>query len=248
MRPLARALGACLAVLALSGCAARGSAPSATPVASAAAERDDVLVALRVAGDPDLTADPANALWADAAPVIADRDFLGAAVPGRPTEIRATWTDRHLYLHYTCPYDQLHLKPETDLSAETPRLWNWDVAEAFIGWDERTITRYKEFQVSPRGEWVDLDIDRADPQGQPGMAWDSGFEVAAHIDEATRVWYGAMKIPFEAIDPRGAAAGRTLRVGLYRIAGPEPRTFIAWRPTGARNFHVPEAFGTLRLQ
>ena len=45
-------------------------------------------------------------------------------------------------------------------SSETPRLWNWDVAEAFIGSDFERIGFYKEFQVSPQGEWVDLAIDR----------------------------------------------------------------------------------------
>lgn len=68
------------------------------------------------------------------------------------------------------------------------------------------------------------------------------------VDEAARVWYGEMKIPFDAIDPRGPGKGRTLRIGLYRIAGAAPRTYYAWQPTGERSFHVPEAFGTLRLQ
>ena len=111
----------------------------------------------------------------------------------------------------------------------------------------KLVLQFIEF-TRTLGEWVDLDIDRADQQGQAGMAWNSGFVVAARVDEAARVWYGEMRIPFAAIDPRGAEAGRTLRVGLYRIAGADPRTYYAWQPTGARNFHVPEAFGTLRLQ
>lgn len=246
-------LGALLLVL--PGCASRTSAPRADVAGADASGADargadarGVIVAEFADGDLPLTADPASPHWAGAQPVVADRDYLGAPIAGRPTEIRARWTRTHLYLLYTCPYDALHLKPEADLSKETPRLWNWDVAEAFIGWDTANIGRYKEFQVSPRGEWVDLDIDRTDTAAQQGMAWDSGFLVKARIDEAARVWYGEMKIPFAAIDPRGPEKGRTLRAGLYRIAGPEPRTFYAWQPTGQRNYHVPEAFGTLRLQ
>ena len=72
-------------------------------------------------------------------------------------------------------YDELNLKPDPTPSVETPRLWNWDVAEAFIGSGADRMTRYKEFQVSPQGEWVDLDIDREDPQGQAGMKWNSGY-------------------------------------------------------------------------
>lgn len=234
-------LGA-LGILAVPGVCGQAS-PQGTKASSGS-----TIVSLRMDADVAPAADPAAPHWRDVPPVLLDRDFLGTPIPGRLTEVRSRWTPTHLYLLYSCPYDTLTLRPELDTVNETPQLWNWDVAEAFIGWDERTITRYKEFQVSPRGEWVDLDIDRADQKNQAGMAWDSGFEVAARIDEQARIWYGEMRIPFGAIDPRGAAAGRTLRVGLYRIAGAEPRTYYAWQPTGARNFHVPEAFGTLRLQ
>lgn len=207
-----------------------------------------VVVSVEMASDVAPTASPSAAHWTGVPAVTLDQDYLGVRIEGRPTEVRSRWTRTHLYLLYTCPYDTLHLKPLPDVSVETPRLWNWDVAEAFIGSDAVNIARYKEFQVSPQGEWVDLDIDRADAAGQQGMIWNSGFDVKARVDEAARVWYGEMKIPFAAIDPRAPARGRTLRVGLYRIAGSDPRTFYAWQPTGQRNFHVPEAFGTLRLQ
>ena len=232
-------------LLVLSGCAARGPANSTLGDTPSDAR---VLVSTFASADVGLSADPKDPFWMAAAPVVADRDYLGAPIDGPSTEVRSRWTRTHLYLLYTCPYQALNLKPSPDLVAETPRLWTWDVAEAFIGWDTTRITSYKEFQVSPQGERIDLDIDRADAAAQQGMAWDSGFEVKAHVDATARVWYGAMKIPFAAIDPRGAEKGRTLRVGLYRIAGAEPRTYYAWQPTGQRSFHVPEAFGTLRLQ
>jgi hypothetical protein len=92
------------------------------------------------------------------------------------------------------------------LSALMPR--NWHVAEAFIGSDYLKTSRYKEFQVSPRGEFVDLDI--------------------------------VMKTP---------DAADELRLGLFRIEGPEPkRVYVAWRATGATTFHVPGAFGSLVLR
>lgn len=143
----------------------------------------------------------------------------------------------------------LNLKPEPDRAAETPRLWNWDVGEAFIGSETDPITRYREFQVSPQAEFVDLDIDCANPKGQAGREWNSGFTVAARIDETAKVWYGVMRIPFSAIEARPAERGRTLRAGLYRIAGvPTQKTYYAWRPTGQTLFHVPEAFGAIRLK
>ncbi|MFN2444372.1 MAG: carbohydrate-binding family 9-like protein [Vicinamibacterales bacterium] len=198
-----------------------------------------------VALDPD----PGSEAWKDAPRVVADHDKFGEPIPGPATEIRSRWTTEHLYLLYVCPYDDLNLKPDPNVTRETPRLWNWDVAEAFIGSDFDQIARYKEFQVSPQGEWVDLDIDRADPKRQGGMAWSSGYLVKARIDARAKIWYGLMRIPFRALDTRPPEKGRELRIGLYRIAGVEPaRRYFAWRPTGQITFHVPQAFGTLRLR
>jgi hypothetical protein len=213
-----------------------------------AADPSAVLESAHADQDFELSADATTPQWKDAPRVVLDRDYLGKPIAGRPTEVRSRWTKDHLYLLYICPYDELNLKPEPPSAEETPRLWNWDVGEAFIGSDDQRITRYREFQVSPRGEWVDLDIDRQDPKGQGGRAWDSGYTVRGRIDEAAKVWYGEMRIPFRAIDARPPEPGRELRIGLYRIAGVQPRTYYAWQPTGQTTFHVPEAFGTLRLR
>jgi hypothetical protein len=196
----------------------------------------------------DLAADPARSDWANAPRVTADRNYLGEPIPGPPTEIRSRWSQEFLYLLYICPYDELNLKPDPTRTEETPRLWNWDVIEAFIGSDFEHIGRYKEFQVSPQGEWVDLEIDRGNPKSQ-GRSWSSGMAVNARIDPSARIWYGVMRIPFAAIDAREPEKGRELRIGLYRIAGTGDRKrFYAWRPTGSTTFHEPKAFGILRLR
>ena len=196
----------------------------------------------------DLSPDPGAEAWATAPRVLAARDRLGNPVPGPPTEIRSRWTDEHLYLLYICPYTDLSLNPNPVPTGETPRLWHWDVAEAFIGSDFERIGRYKEFQVSPRGEWADLDIDRDNP-GQEGARWDSQFAVSGRIDAGRSVWYAVMRIPFRAIDARQPRTGLELRLGLFRITGRgEPRTRYVWQPTGRPTFHVPEAFGILRLR
>jgi hypothetical protein len=196
----------------------------------------------------ELSPDPASANWSKAPRVTVTRDKGGEPIPGRAMEVRSRWTKQNLYLLYICPYDELNLKPDPDPAAETPRLWNWDVAEAFIGSDFEHIGRYREFQVSPQGEWVDLAIDRDNPKGQEGMKWNSGYAVKAQIDATAKVWYGVMRIPFDAIDTRPAEPGRELRIGLFRIAGVAPKTHYAWQPTGGETFHVPQAFGTLRLR
>lgn len=110
------------------------------------------------------------------------------------------------------------------------------------------IRRYKEFEISPQGEWVDLDIDLDAPHPQGGWKWNSGFQVSARIDEAAHVWYGAMRIPYSAVDNRPAAPGNILRINLFRSQGPpSARHQIAWRAPMSNSFHVPERFGYLKL-
>jgi hypothetical protein len=221
-----------------------------TAMAAAAADPSSVLESAYAAADFELQLDPQSEVWKDAPRVVADHDKSGDRLPDRHTEIRSRWTEQNLYLFYICPYATLNLKPNPNIDVETPQLWNWDVAEAFIGWNFNEITRYKEFQVSPQGEWVDLDIDRANPSdAQQAMKWNSGYKAAARIDEKARIWYGAMRIPFAAIDTRPPEKGRELRIGLYRIDGVESsKRYYAWRPTRGVTFHMPQAFGILRLR
>jgi hypothetical protein len=215
---------------------------------TARAAEPGVAVSRHLAQDVALTLDPAAALWTRAATIVAERGRRGEPQPEARTEIRSRWSDRYLYLHYTCPYRRLHLKPDPVTAAETDKLWDWDVAEVFIGTDFKNIGHYTEYEVSPQGEWVDLDIDRSNP-ASPGIRWDSGFEARAYIDRERKVWYAAMKIPFAALAIARPAAGQPLRVNFYRIEGPpSDRTYITWQPVNSNSFHQPEAFGTLRLE
>ena len=198
--------------------------------------------------DPTLDTNPASAFWSGSPPVYMDSDAHGKPDPKYRTEIRTRWTNKYLYILFVCPYEELYLKPNPVTSAETNELWNWDVAEAFIGSDFKNIRRYKEFEISPRGEWVDLDIDLNKPHHEDGWTWNSGFEVSVRIDEPAHIWYGAMKIPYSAIDTRPPAAGNVLRINLFRSQGPPPaRHQLAWQAPMKNSFHVPERFGTLTL-
>ena len=154
------------------------------------------------ARDTSLTANPQSSFWKDAPPVFAENGPRGEPAPGHRTEIRSRWTDRNLYFLFVCPYDRLNSKPDPSTTTETNKLWDWDVAEVFAGADFDHIWQYREFQVSPHGEWVDLEIDRKNPKPEGGWLWNSGFKVKARIDEAKKVWYGEMQIPIASIDPR----------------------------------------------
>ena len=207
-----------------------------------------VLNSVKAPADAPLTADPGSPFWRGIQGTVIESDYNGKPVANHRTEVRSRWTSSHLYLLYTCQFDELNLKPSPSTTSETNRLWNWDVAEAFVGSDFDDITRYKEFQVSPQGEWVDLDIDRSGRNRGAGANWNSGFQVKARIDAPNRTWYGEMKIPFEAIATGAPAPGRDLRVGLFRIAGTDSnKKHVSWQVTGGKTFHVPERFGILRL-
>jgi hypothetical protein len=216
---------------------------------AAFAQTGDKMLSSRAAGDPALSTDPDSPLWRTAPPVVSETSARGEPTPGHRTEFRSRWTSTHLYFLFVCPYEQFYLKPGAPAQGETNKLWDYDVAEIFIGADFEKIWQYREFQVSPRGEWVDLDIDRREPKPEGGWLWNSGYAVAARIDEAKKIWYGAMKIPIASITARPVGPGFEFRCNLFRLQGPPPRKSVAWRkssPTG--NHHVPEAFGILRLE
>jgi len=158
------------------------------------------------ASDQPLDTDVNSSFWRGAVATYMDSDPHGKQNPKYRTEIRARWTRQNLCFLFVCPYEELYLKPNPNTWEETNELWNWDVAEVFIGSDFQHVRRYKEFEMSPRGEWIDLDIDLDKPHDENGWKWNSGFEVSARIDATARVWYGAMKIPYRALDndpPRG---------------------------------------------
>ena len=198
--------------------------------------------------DVPLKTDPHSSFWQKAIPVYLEADNYGKPLPRYRTEVRSRWTKDSLYLLYICPYEELYLKPDPNTKEETNRLWNWDVAEIFIGSDFQNIRRYKEFEISPQSEWVDLDIDLDLPHHEDGWKWNSGFQVAARIDRDAKIWYGAMRIPFSAIDKRAPAVGNSFRANLFRSQGPpERRVQLVWHAPMTETFHTPERFGQLEL-
>ena len=206
-----------------------------------------VIESVHTSQDVPLDLDPTSAFWRASRPVYMEKDGFGKIVPRYRTEVRTRWTKSNLYFLFICPYEELHLKPAPNTQKETDELWNWDVAEVFIGSDFTNIRRYKEFEVSPQGEWVDLDIDLSKPHHEEGWTWDSGFEVKARIDESTHTWYGAMRIPLAAIDTR-APVNNTMRINLFRSQGPPShQQAVTWQPPMSHSFHVPERFGLIRL-
>ena len=205
---------------------------------------------LYVRGAPALNTDPHNSIWdrGTAASIVSDCGKV-LDYPKLKTEVRGFWTDTDLYLLFSCPYESLNLFLPAKHGADRDKLWDRDVVEFFLGDDWRHIRRYREFEIAPTGDWVDLaiDIDR----NSYDEKWNSNWETAARIDERSRTWYAAARIPLKAVSEKQVAAGTRWRMNLYRIDGQGPdsvRRFMCWQQTCVKDRdpnHVPENFGTL---
>ena len=204
-------------------------------------------------GEPALGIDPAAAPWKNAGTARIVNDCSRTVdYPDLDTEVRGFWTDRSLYLLFACPYRSLNRFPPGPNGSDRDKLWDRDVVEVFLGDDAKNIRRYREYEIAPTGERVDLAIDL--DGGGDGRAWNSGWETRARIDEGARIWYAAARIPLASVSSSRVAPGTRWRINLYRIDGDGPdsqRRFLCWQPTcvlkGDPN-HVPEAFGTLIFQ
>ncbi len=183
--------------------------------------------------------------WQEASPVVFCSDWQGKNPdPGRETRVRVLWSPRRLYLRFECRYRELYLFTDADPNGRRDHLWDRDVAEAFLQPDPSRERYYKEFEISPNGMWVDLDIS---PGGLSDLK--SGLRRSVVLDEKSHAWAAEVAIPMKSLtahfDPKAV-----WRANFYRVEGTkEPRAYLAWQPpnTPQPNFHVPSAFGRLRF-
>lgn len=205
-----------------------------------------------VAQAPEWNLDPQSATWAHAASAWISKDCTRQIdYPKLKTEVRGFWTDSDLYLLFICPYAELNLWLPADNSQDRLKLWDRDVIEFFLGDDWQDIKHYREFEIAPTGDWVDLAIDLN--KDIYDAKWNSGWLRHARIDEKNKVWYAAARVPLRAVSEKPVQPGTRWRANLYRIdgLGEDPvRHFMCWQETCAPNHdpnHVPEHFGTLRF-
>jgi len=200
-------------------------------------------VAVRMAERCDAEGLPLPASWVRALSSRFNADWQGKnADPERETEVRLLWTPEILFLRFLAKYRAITVFPDSAPNGRRDQLWDRDVAEAFLQPDRSNLRRYKEFEVSPNGFWIDLDI-------APGEKHDlkSGLKRRVILDKARKSWTAELAIPMKCLISRFDPAV-VWRVNFYRVEGAnEPRFYSAWQPTGTAvpNFHVPEAFGEL---
>ncbi|MGA9566407.1 MAG: carbohydrate-binding family 9-like protein [Candidatus Korobacteraceae bacterium] len=188
---------------------------------------------------------PPDEEWLNAEPVAFCHDWQGKNQdPQRTTEVRLLWSEAEIYLRFRCRYRTIYVFPNAGLNGRRDALWDRDVAEVFLQPDRFGEKFYKEFEVSPNGQWLDLDIT---PAGLAHIT--SGLRSVVKVDEVECIWTADLAIPILAITPRFDSA-HPWRVNFFRCEGVDPKRFYsAWQPTETTepNFHVPQKFGWLRF-
>ncbi|MDP9340405.1 MAG: carbohydrate-binding family 9-like protein [Acidobacteriota bacterium] len=205
----------------------------------------DAAIAAWLDGSLDASGFPRSKAWENAEPIHFRSDWQGKnADARRSTEVRLLWTAETLYLKFVASYRVIAVFDDAEPNGRRDKLWDRDVAEVFLQPDPRNVRRYSEFEVSPNGFWIDLDIN-------DGALEDlrSGLKRRVSINETAKTWTAELAIPMKSLvhrfDPHAL-----WRVNFYRVEGvAEPRFYSSWQPTNTPqpNFHVPELFGYLKF-
>jgi alpha-galactosidase len=205
---------------------------------------DGRLAARQLATRPDREGLPEPSAWDSAPSVAFCRDWQGQNPdPERETEARLLWSSERLFIRFRCRYRTLYVYEGQ--TGRRDQLWLRDVAEVFIRPAEADIRHYREFEVSPNGDWLDLDIF---PGGKSILSCD--LKIRVSVDPSAGIWTAELAIPMNCLTLR-LDPGQIWHINLFRIEGPAPdRYYSSWRPTHTPkpNFHVPERFGELCFQ
>jgi alpha-galactosidase len=222
----------------------------------------NTIVARRVSSLLQLNArDPAPE-WLAAKPILFASDWQGKNLdPSLETEVKMLWSPETLYLRFVCRYRDLFIFSESGPDGRRDRLWDRDVAEAFLQPAElqgkpsspqrgtqasgRFYAFYKEFEIAPNGMWIDIDISPSGP-----AALNSGLARSVHVDAINKIWAAELAIPLKAVTAN-FHPGSPWRANFFRVEGNrEPRSYMAWQPTHTPqpNFHIPRAFGVLKFE
>jgi alpha-galactosidase len=202
------------------------------------------VIALELETPLDKEGLPTPSAWEKAQPAVYCADWRGKnPKPQLETQARILWSHEHVFVQFLCRYRELYVYSESNCRRD--ELWDRDVAEIFIRPPEDKLRHYREFEISPNGNWLDLDIDH----GEKRILF-CDIKSRATVDADIRVWIAEMAIPFSclttAFDP-----GDVWKLNLFRIEGRKPNRFYsAWQPTDTpkANFHVPEVFGELHFK
>jgi alpha-galactosidase len=213
-------------------------------------KRDDwklpTATALRLGSALDDTGFPEASAWRQAPASKFDWDWQGKNRDNaRETEVRILWTPDFLFFRFQAKYRTITVFSDARADGWRDKLWDRDVAEVFLQPDWSDPFRYQEFEISPNGFWIDLNISHGKLAEMK-----SGLRRRVRQDAQNHMWIAELCIPLKSLAPNFDPA-REWRVNFFRVEGErEPRFYSAWSPTNSPepNFHVPATFGKLAFR
>lgn len=164
--------------------------------------------------------------------------------PALATAVEAFWTERALYFRFTCKDDYVR----ATMTRRDDPIYKEDVVEVFLS-PTGSLIEYKEFELSPRNVQFDAHI-RNEGRVAVDTAWDApGWRTEVFRAGEQGDWTCVWELPFAALRVGSPRPGDVWRMNCYRIDRGKDREdlYLAWSPTGAKNFHIPQRFGRLRF-
>ena len=175
----------------------------------------------------------------------------GSGPAQQQTTVRIAYDADNLYVRYDCDDNDIWgIATERDSA-----IYDEEVVELFIGQGDAHPTYYFEFEVSPIGTMLDLDVhspnlERSTLKGN--FDWDCpGLQWSAERNDAANHWRAYIVVPWRSIGVEGDTLPATWRANFYRIERPRGQSpeFSCWSPTMIEpaDFHRPAHFGHLQL-
>lgn len=173
-------------------------------------------------------------------------DTVSGKPPAQATTVRAAWDDQCWRLRFEAEDS----RPWATITERDGPLWTEEVVEVFFD-PVGDLAGYFEVEVNPLGAVADLVLRRTSSGWRKDFSWSvEGLETSVHA--AAGGWGAELAIPFAALGPDCPEIGSRWRVNFLRIdrpGGPDTEPELsAWSPTGARNFHRAERFGTMSFE
>lgn len=177
-----------------------------------------------------------------------DKQWNGSASdPQWETAFASRWTDQFVYFAFRTHFFRITVANRPVTQARTHELWaKEDVVEIFLAPDVAAISHYKEFELSPSGQWIDIEIRLE--QGYKDFNWSSGMESNSVLNLPRKLWCAEFRIPRVSFAPSVPGLGSEVGLNAYRVELASS-LHLTWSPTltPKPNFHYPDRFGRLRL-
>jgi alpha-galactosidase len=163
------------------------------------------------------------------------------------TSFASRWTAEFLYFGFHADFEGLTMVDQPIRQRRTQGLWTKeDVVEVFLGPDLDFPDRYKEFELSPSAQWIEIDLDRS--RSFSDFEWICGMESRSVVDHPRKHWQAEFRVPLRSLGLKGSAVGALFAMNAYRVEL-KSNLYLAWNPTLSPkpDFHVPARFGRMLL-